>query len=231
MEPPRSRYRRVEQGWEGSAEGAQQAADSHSQSRALRRPSPGKWGRRGDPARRASPPRRPFGGAGPIQDGVTGSDLQGDGRTPYPSPAPAGASPHGSRLGPRPRPQSCTSKAPRPRGRPRQCGVPRPPRPPLPRAPPHFALLRPPALGGLHRPPRPTRPRRLRPRAPRPSRSLAFSEGQQLDFTGIGRGCRRRLWLVLRPSGSCFPLSRLLAISSHRVSSFPGFPPPPRLLA
>lgn len=158
MEPPLSRYRRVEPGWEGSAGRAQLAAASPPPLRVRRRPSLGEWGRWGAPTRPASPPRRPFEGAGPIQDGVTGSDLLGDGRTPCPSPAPAGASPQASRPGPRPRPRVCGSEAPRPPGL-LPCRAHRPPRP---------CALRGARVPG---PPRPSRPCRLRTRAPRPFRS------------------------------------------------------------
>lgn len=111
MEPPPSRYRRVDLGWEGSAGTAQLAVASHPLPRVRRSPSPGEWGRWGAPTRPASPPRHPFGGAGPIQDGVTGSDLQGDGRTPLPLPGPGGRLPAG--LTPRAAPPA---PSPRPRG-------------------------------------------------------------------------------------------------------------------
>lgn len=147
---------------------------------------------------------------------------------PRPQPAPL-RWPHAWGRAPDPNPAP-----PRPpgRGNVRACaGFPGRPAPHSRALPPTSRCSGPRPSAAFTGPPRPTRPRRLRPRAPRPSRSLSFSEGQQLDFTGIGRGCRRRLWLVLRPSSSGFLLSRLLAISSSRVSSFPGFPPPRRILA
>lgn len=193
MEPPPSRYRRVELGWEGSAGRAQLAAASHPLPRARRRPSPGEWRRWGAPTRPASPPRRAFGGARPIQDGVTGSDLQGDGRTPCPSPAAAGASPQASRPGPRPRPGVCSSKAPRPQGLLR-CGAHRPPG--RARSPSSVALG-PPALRG-HRAPATSAPARrgLFARPP------PFPEGHQFDFTGIRHRFPQHFWLILRV-GSC----------------------------
>lgn len=194
MEPPLSRYRRVELGCEGSAGRAQQAADSHSHSSARRCQLPGKrgrrrarWGERRLPAARLRALDR-------SKMASRGATCRGTAAPPAP-PRLRRAPPRRPHVpGRAPDPDSAPL---RPSGRRDvRSGAGLPGRPaPHPRAPPTARCSGPRPSAALSGPPRPSGSRRLRPRTPPqppPPRSPSFPEGQRLDFTGTDRGFLRR---------------------------------------
>lgn len=175
VEPRRSRYRRLERGWKGSARTAQPAVSSHPPPRVPRRSSPGEWGRPGGPDTPsfAAPP--PVWGRWTDPRWRHGERPAGGWPHPLPLPGPSGRLPVG--LTPRAAPPAPSLRL---RGPPGAAPVRGSPAAPPARAPGARRLLGPPALRG-HCAPAASAPARrgLLARPP------PLPEGHQFDFTGI----------------------------------------------